>query len=386
MFDSPILNVIIGLLFIYLLYSLLATIIQEIIAANLNMRGLTLKKSIRQMLENGEPNKALSQLFYQHPLIKCFRSGFLNKNPSYLDGGNFSKVIIDLLRGKDAKAGENHAPAIQKALDEAKTQWAAVKVAEPTNTFLKSLWADAQGDVEKFRKLLESWFNDTMDHASGSYKRKTQLFLFLIGLCLAAIFNIDTIAITKKLSGNSALAKQLADNASVYMETHKELEGKLSAQPYPVFISNDSAGFKLSANRVEHTLLATNDTSTLKIKMTSSTEQQQLDSMQIILAQKSSQLIDSANAIIHTDINNVNDLLGLGWKCHGSVSSIAVCIKENFTWKSLIGWILTALAISMGAPFWFDLLNRFMKIRGSARKPENRSAISKGEDCTDSVG
>ncbi|MBI3721414.1 MAG: hypothetical protein HY248_02585, partial [Fimbriimonas ginsengisoli] len=35
----------------------------------------------------------------------------------------------------------------------------------------------------------------------------------------------------------------------------------------------------------------------------------------------------------------------------------------------LLGWILTALAVSLGAPFWFDTLNRFMNIRNAGRAP-----------------
>ncbi|MGH9962120.1 MAG: hypothetical protein ACREBC_34160, partial [Pyrinomonadaceae bacterium] len=37
-----------------------------------------------------------------------------------------------------------------------------------------------------------------------------------------------------------------------------------------------------------------------------------------------------------------------------------------------LGWVLTALAISLGAPFWFDLLNKFIVIR-SAVKPHEKS-------------
>ena len=33
------------------------------------------------------------------------------------------------------------------------------------------------------------------------------------------------------------------------------------------------------------------------------------------------------------------------------------------------GWLLTLLAISLGAPFWFDALSRFSRLRSSG-KPE----------------
>jgi hypothetical protein len=34
-----------------------------------------------------------------------------------------------------------------------------------------------------------------------------------------------------------------------------------------------------------------------------------------------------------------------------------------------MGWIITALALSLGAPFWFDLLNKLMKLRGAVATP-----------------
>ena len=44
-----------------------------------------------------------------------------------------------------------------------------------------------------------------------------------------------------------------------------------------------------------------------------------------------------------------------------------------------LGWILTALAISLGAPFWFDLLNKFIVIR-SAVKPHEKSPEESSKD------
>jgi hypothetical protein len=47
-----------------------------------------------------------------------------------------------------------------------------------------------------------------------------------------------------------------------------------------------------------------------------------------------------------------------------------------FPW---IGWILTALAASLGAPFWFDVLNKFMVIRSTV-KPHEKSPEESSED------
>ena len=38
----------------------------------------------------------------------------------------------------------------------------------------------------------------------------------------------------------------------------------------------------------------------------------------------------------------------------------------------VVGWILTAFAISLGAPFWFDVLNKIMVVRSTV-KPKEKS-------------
>jgi hypothetical protein len=45
----------------------------------------------------------------------------------------------------------------------------------------------------------------------------------------------------------------------------------------------------------------------------------------------------------------------------------------------MLGWLLTAAAISLGAPFWFDLLNKFMVIRSTV-KPHEKSLEEGSED------
>jgi len=36
----------------------------------------------------------------------------------------------------------------------------------------------------------------------------------------------------------------------------------------------------------------------------------------------------------------------------------------------IFGWLLTMVAVAMGAPFWFDLLNKVMNVRNAGKKPE----------------
>jgi hypothetical protein len=40
----------------------------------------------------------------------------------------------------------------------------------------------------------------------------------------------------------------------------------------------------------------------------------------------------------------------------------------------LAGWILTAIAASLGAPFWFDTLNKFMNVRAAGTSPSEKGS------------
>jgi hypothetical protein len=46
------------------------------------------------------------------------------------------------------------------------------------------------------------------------------------------------------------------------------------------------------------------------------------------------------------------------------------------------GWIVTILAVSLGAPFWFDTLNKFMNIRNAGKPPEKSSEQPTAEKPT----
>lgn len=68
-----------------------------------------------------------------------------------------------------------------------------------------------------------------------------------------------------------------------------------------------------------------------------------------------------------TEQNRV--LLGnvLGWS--GQTESFSL-----ISWPDrILGWIITIVAISMGAPFWFDMLNKIINIRNAGKSPDERA-------------
>jgi hypothetical protein len=224
MFNNVALDVVIGLVFIYLLYSLLASILQEWVATQLGFRSKVLEKAILRMLEDGQTtgrfpyldrlkgfwqmifrvnrlrDKKFAARFYSHPTIKYLAEDNWYSKPGYMAAGDFSKIMIDLLNGVNADGSpptiltvqegvrngivkydfhieDKSNPAV-KALREQIKKGETPHINPDTQMFLQSLLTEARGDLSKFRALLEKWFNETMERASGWYKRYVQLTLF----------------------------------------------------------------------------------------------------------------------------------------------------------------------------------------------------------------
>ncbi len=326
MFNSTVLDVVIGLVFIYLLYSLLATIVQEIVASFRSYRARFLEKAIRRMLQDeNKHNDDLVNLFYHHPLMKYLGESHRHSKPSYINKETFSKVVVDLLRGDKVNPGDDVKTLIQSSLEAHRAWWsgAEVKLGDETVSYLKSLWADAQGDVDKFKVLLENWFNETMDRASGWFKRYTQRVLFIVGFVLAVLFNVNTIEIAHKLEKDPKLREQMVAQADNFVKAHPDLDKQL-------------AELKKGSMNVD-----TADTAALRL-----------------LKVRRDTLLARAERIVSDDIQKTNSVLGIG------VGSLKFDGYGAFG-ETIFGWILTALAISLGAPFWFDLLNKLMKLRSS---------------------
>ena len=367
MLNSIVLDVVIGLVFIYLLYSLLATTIQEIIATNFGFRSKILERAIFRMLEDEDKSetrfktvfdlfwkrkksgvgKTTSDGFYGHPLMKFLGENKRNSKPAYIDKETFSKIFIDLLRGDQVLPGDNVKLLIQNALTNKTTKWGKVttKICDETLSYINSIWADAQGDVDKFKVYLENWFDATMERATGWYKKNTQFILLFIGLGIAILFNVDTIEIVKKLEKDPKLREQLVQQADAFVNANPDLDKKLLTQ------KNENEKFLAKYTKEE---IKSNDS----LKKINSEDSLNLQNYKELQARRDT-LINRADSLIKTDISKANDVLGIGINTYK--------FKWETFFKSLLGWFITAIAISLGAPFWFDLLNKLMQLR-SARK------------------
>lgn len=414
MLNNVVLDVFIGLIFIFLLYSLLAVVIQEIIARWFGLRGRMLVKAIVRMLEDQDArkimnidaststagglilsigksikryfspfakgNKSFAKAFFTFPSIKYLAEGGFNTKPSYIEDTAFSQTVLYLLRGKMYDGTTVQMDIIKDSLFGHKTfernDETKVPIDPETIQHLQRLFIDSNSDIDRFKALLEKWFKETMDRASGWYKRKTQLILFFIGLGIAFTFNIDTIAIYNVLAKDKKVREQIV-----------QLALKAPEKYAPIFDS-------LSLNQKNTTVIPSVDTLYKKADSLSK------DTVYIMV---SDAYVKQTMASLQKDANDVNNILGLGRPLCDSlkvyknildesaknhVANLQVQAKydlikkqigcKNFKYSPIqqggfftfFGWLITALAISLGAPFWFDLLTKLIQLRNAGVKPQ----------------
>ncbi len=294
------LQIVIGIVFVMLLFSLLASTVMEFIAGFLSLRGRQLVQAIQSMVGSQTGREFVSHPFFQQLSIGSKEStGRFGKQrialPSYINASTFSSVLMDVLAIDTPEQVEERIDTLDDG--------ALKKV-------LLFLHKQAGGDAVTFKVKMEEWFNEVMDRASGAYKRSSQRWLFAVGLAIAGIFNADALMVYHNLSVNATLRETVEKAAVNFMNT----------QPAP------------SATPQEYSNL---------------TEVRQ-----------------KVGSLVNENIAALESPLGLGW-------STVDWSQADFRWwlYKIIGWITTALSISLGATFWFDIMKKLINIRSAGPAP-----------------
>ncbi|SEL09302.1 hypothetical protein [Nitrosovibrio tenuis] len=462
MFGSSILEVAIGVIFVYLLLSLICTAINEAIASLLQKRGKNLFEGIKNLL-NDPTFTGLAQQLYNHGLISSISQHAVDPNkptrkPSYMSPENFSLALLDILgiRGVIAarygdllaqaeKADDAYETARQAAAampgnsqlaqaaelarqaqaqaraaletiaDKAKaayeaalqaanqadgnTELAAAATdakmkADQINATLKMLdarraaiasaknpreaalllnagatlrealefgrtiaaqYPDPLGNIqeglkrlpegntkesllvlvdktrrevkaiehqaEAFRKNLEGWFNDAMNRVGGWYKRWTQQVLFGLAIIVVVASNADTVMLIQRLSQDNALRASLVAAA----------QDAVKSQPSPKSAESASPG-AIPAGESEDTRI------------------------QFVLEKAR------------------NLQLPVGWSGNPTDPGYFQPPRLSLEFASwalykLFGLAISIFAVSLGAPFWFDTLSKFVNVRSAGTPP-----------------
>ena len=175
---------------------------------------------------------------------------------------------------------------------------------------LSSFALETAGDVEKLRTRISEWYDDFMDRWSGNYKRNAQAWSLALAIVLVVLLNADTFAVAQRLWADPSLRAEAV-----------------------------AIGESLATTGVEQ-----------------------------------------LNEKTYTDIREQLQSFPLGWDFRQFGPPRAAGEPCPF-WQAA-GWAIlklgglavSALAVALGAPFWFDMLNRLNAIRGAGKKPASTTA------------
>ena len=310
MFGSMVLDIAIGLVFVYLLLSLVCSAAKELIEAGTRHRARDLEKGIQELLDGpggagphpvppgaapGAAPAPLSAQLYAHGLIASLAKG--DNKPSYMPASSFALALLDTLHPATA-AGSSGAssPAALRATVE------ALGNQELRGSLLAII--DTSANATQVREKIEVWFNGAMDRVSGWYTQRAKKIVFALGVAIVLLLNVDSVRMVNALSHDAALRNSLVAAAEQIAKD-------------PCVSGTDRSACKPAADQI---------------------------------------------AALTTQVEGLG--LPMGWPDGWGKENVALWLVKKF-----FGLLLTALAISLGAPFWFDLLNKAINVR-SAIKPK----------------
>ena len=294
MFEMPIIEVAIGLVFAYVLLSMLCTFINEWIARFVSLRSRNLERGLKQLLAD-QKKTGLAKKVLSHHLIKG--AAAKQKRQSYISSQTFARVLISIIdeQSKGAAKAAKTKDEIERALDKA-------KLPKEVKSAMTGLIDNVDTTINDLRANLQAWFDGSMERISGWYKRQLQIISFAVAILLAVSLNVDTIAVGQSLWQNPVLRAKIADQAAVAVEACRGKENP------------EDCSFLKETEKARETL----------------------------------------------------EKFPIGWAKSAAESPAN---KPCFLIK-IIGWLITALAVSLGAPFWFDVLDKLNSIRSAGIKPK----------------
>jgi hypothetical protein len=338
--SAQVLNVVIGLTYAFLLLSLLCSALREVAASAFQTRAKVLLDGILQLFQESEsrPDRgsrlvaALCQLWRGEDAFGLGKlpAGSLTRAvlthpqmkalaqdgrlPSYIPSTIFARSAIVALLEQHPQAAASHAPGAALIGSMANRDLART---------LRSYVGDGQADIPALEEAIRQQYEVTMDRVTGWYKRRSQLVLFGMGLFLAVAMNVDTLSLTQRLWADP---------------------GKTEA----IVSSIELAKFKA-----------------------------QVDAQRTV----GSQAVDPGPAAavaskedVESNLDNLQSL-PIGWQASTLRCDGSICASALFT--AVAGWVISAFAASLGAPFWFDGLGKLLVLRGSGTPERKEEAATK---------
>lgn len=250
-----------------------------------------------------------------------------------------------------------------------------------------------QEELKQFKTEIQDWFDRSMDRASGVYKRNAKGVAFLIGLTLALIGNVDTLNITSQLSTDSTLRQILVRQADRIVtecplptpSTPSPTVSPAPAAPAPVtpvvppgaWLHLEQPAFAQTEAPIAPAPIAPAPITPASppanpgtTSTTPSTREDAFDPNDCIR----NTISDQTALPIGWSQENLDKQWGAAEPGVGTTNPLLNAWNTSVSWgQRLLGWVISGIAISMGASFWFDLLGKLVNVRNTGKRPTGKA-------------
>ena len=235
--DSLVLETVIGLVFVFAVFASVVSMLTEVLARYIGLRGEYLMRGLRTLLDGGgdfsldpfqrtsqepkpgsPPNPLIARVLGQQPLEACADQGKMPPNagnaklsnkdrrklPSYLSARSVAQSVISVVVPNASGT---------TTMDDIRAGLASLPDGS-LKTTLQQLAAQTEKDIVRFRTDIEHWYDDQMDRVSGWYKRHVRWISLAIGVLLVLAFNLNAVTVARSLYTDEALRGAIVTEAA----------------------------------------------------------------------------------------------------------------------------------------------------------------------------
>ena len=423
-------DLIISLVLIFFLFSTVCSGIMEFINLRLKRRSKYLWNSFQNIFnEEYSTGITWANRIYEHPQIAALKKTELSVGPSYIPSDIFSQVIIELAStGLTIPSGAESGALDQlrlKSFGDGVSQLDSVSeknVKQLFDTFLSS-----SSSMTELKTNIQKWYDGYMDRLGGWFKRDSKVWLLFISLAVAISGNINTLRLIDYFEKNDSERGKMVSLASeVINSSDSTFTNPQVDRALGVFVLVDTLGLPIGWKSRKEVglilnkhLLSKIDTLEKKRKdsltaienkfclyrscdscqPTNASKQKCLQAFSCLINKKLPQrtkcdtlfkkdpyknlvkaYLDARN-LSQVQIDSLRKIYENSLKQFEPKGKPSTHVKQaTFDHNvggtayerllTLFGWVITAIAGTQGASFWFELLVRFVNVRNNGIKPE----------------
>jgi hypothetical protein len=351
-------DILLGLSVVMLLVSLVVTVFTQAVTNLMQTRGRNLRDGISGLLRQIhreiplEVSRKIAEAILTHPQIKSAGSRY----GTVIHREELTALILELAADDGANRldpslrtylcqllGENGIADPVKTMDKVRTLTLVLESAHPElSNNERYAMAFLQEASSRFLAKMNGWFDQTIDRVADRFTNSTRLITFVGSLLVALILQLDTVTLVNRLSADPVLRQALVEKAlridqqNPLPEAAAAAAGTAAVQPSP---TTPGAGGK--------------------------------PPLFPSLSEKDRENLQTLASFDLIEIPSTVDAWLKSW--------------QEGKWElKLLGIILTAMLLSLGAPFWYNALKNLIRLRSLIAQKDDDQRLTRQTNASPS--